>query len=197
MSLPISAICAWKNIACKNMEIQDGLCSKALMILFFYFCCWLAVPSPCCPVVVTQAMAAVVMLLQSADRPLLVCIQPCNAMWPCAGGPSHLWRPGPWFNIKMASYLYRKSHCGDKMVVRSSYLHIWIAYTGKMSSLYWIEALGSILRSCCPSDALDFMTDSSVMICHISHHRYYRHCKWRKYWASASHRYNAWYTKKI
>ena len=45
--------------------------------------------------------------------------------------------PGPWFNIKMWSYLYRKSHCGDKTVVRSSYLHNGISYTGKMASLYW------------------------------------------------------------
>ena len=46
----------------------------------------------------------------------------------------------PWFNIKMSSYPYRKSHCGDKTVVRSSYLHNGISYTGKMSSLYWIGA---------------------------------------------------------
>ena len=31
-----------------------------------------------------------------------------------------------------------KSTCGDKTVVRSSYLHNGISYTGKMSSLYWI-----------------------------------------------------------
>ena len=48
--------------------------------------------------------------------------------------------PGPWFNIKMPSYQYRKSHCGDKTVVRSSYLHNGISYTSKMSSLYWIGA---------------------------------------------------------
>ena len=48
---------------------------------------------------------------------------------------------GPWFNIKMSSYQYRKSHCGDKTVVRSSYLHNGISYAGKMSSLYWIRAL--------------------------------------------------------
>ena len=48
--------------------------------------------------------------------------------------------PGPWFNIKMSSYRYRKSHCGDKMVVRSSYLHNGISYIGKMTSLYWIRA---------------------------------------------------------
>ena len=47
--------------------------------------------------------------------------------------------PGPWFNIKMSSYQYRKSHCGDKTVVRSSYLHNGISYTGKMTSLYWFS----------------------------------------------------------
>ena len=45
----------------------------------------------------------------------------------------------------MSSYQYRKSHCGDKTVVRSSYLHNGISYTGKMSSLYWIGALLRIM----------------------------------------------------
>ena len=45
-------------------------------------------------------------------------------------------RSGPWFSIKMLSYQYRKSHCGDKTIVRSSYLHNGISYTGKMPSLY-------------------------------------------------------------
>ena len=49
-------------------------------------------------------------------------------------------RSGLWFNIKMSSYQYRKSHCGDKTVVRSSYLHNGISYTGKRTSLYWIRA---------------------------------------------------------
>ena len=52
--------------------------------------------------------------------------------------------PGPWFNTKMLFYQYRKSHCGDKRVVRSSYIHNGISYTGKMSSLYWIRAQGSM-----------------------------------------------------
>ena len=51
---------------------------------------------------------------------------------------------GPWFNIKMSSYQYRKSHCRDKTVVRSSYLHNGISYTGKVTSLYWIGALVTI-----------------------------------------------------
>ena len=52
--------------------------------------------------------------------------------------------PGGWFNIKIPSYQYRKSHCGDKTVVRSSYLHNGISYTGKMTSLYWIRVLASL-----------------------------------------------------
>ena len=44
--------------------------------------------------------------------------------------------PGPRFNIKMTSYQYRKSHCGDKMILWPSYLHNGISYTGKMTSLY-------------------------------------------------------------
>ena len=52
--------------------------------------------------------------------------------------------PGPWFNIKMSSYQYRKSHCGYKTIVRSSYLHNGISYTGKMISFDWIGPLASI-----------------------------------------------------
>ena len=51
------------------------------------------------------------------------------------------WKTGPRFNIKMSSYQYRKSDCGDKTVVRSSYLHNGISYTGKMASLYWFSPL--------------------------------------------------------
>ena len=48
---------------------------------------------------------------------------------------------GPWFNINMSSYQHRKSHRGDKTVVRSSYLHSGISYTGKMIYLYWFTPL--------------------------------------------------------
>ena len=56
---------------------------------------------------------------------------------------SHVERPGAWINIKMPSYQYRKSHCGDKTILRPSYLHNGISYTGKMTSLYWIRAQAS------------------------------------------------------
>ena len=62
----------------------------------------------------------------------------------CCCGHNFMHWPGPWFNIKMPSYQYRKSHYGDKRIVRSSYLHNGISYTGKMTSLYWIKALGVI-----------------------------------------------------
>ena len=61
-----------------------------------------------------------------------------QALW--GQGPALLLRSGSRFNIKMSSYQYRISHCGDKTVVKSSYLHNRISYTGKMTSLYWIRA---------------------------------------------------------
>ena len=47
---------------------------------------------------------------------------------------------GHWFNINMLSYQYRKSHCGDKAILRSPYLHSGIFYTGKTTFLHWIGA---------------------------------------------------------
>ena len=49
--------------------------------------------------------------------------------------------PVGWISIKMQSYQYRNSHCRDKTILRSSYLHIGISYTSKMVSWYWIRAL--------------------------------------------------------
>ena len=44
-----------------------------------------------------------------------------------------MYKTGGWFNIKMPSYQYRKSHGGDKTNQRPSYLHNGISYTGKMT----------------------------------------------------------------
>ena len=69
--------------------------------------------------------------------------------WRCGGGDGrgesnylleYLCPPGPWFNIKMLSYQYRKTHCGDKTIVSSSYLHNGISFTGQKRSLYWTRA---------------------------------------------------------
>ena len=49
---------------------------------------------------------------------------------------------GSCFNIKISSYQYWKSHCGDKTILRPSYLHNGICYTGKTTSLHWIGAPG-------------------------------------------------------
>ena len=48
---------------------------------------------------------------------------------------------GPWFNIKMTFYHYKTSQCGDDTILRPSYLHNEISYTGKTASLYWIGTL--------------------------------------------------------
>ena len=55
--------------------------------------------------------------------------------------------PGPWFNIKLSSYQYRKSDYGDKTILRPSYLHNGVSYTGKMTSLYWIRVQGVCMSS--------------------------------------------------
>ena len=43
--------------------------------------------------------------------------------------------------FSMSSYQYKKSHCGDKTILRPSYLHNGISYTGKMTSSYWPRGL--------------------------------------------------------
>ena len=48
---------------------------------------------------------------------------------------------GAWFNIVMPSYQHRKSHCGDKTILRPSYLNNGISNASKMASLYWIKVL--------------------------------------------------------
>ena len=61
------------------------------------------------------------------------------------------WNQGADSIKKMPSYQYRKSHYGDKTILRPSYLHDGISHTGKVASLYWIRALApvplSIFRS--------------------------------------------------
>ena len=55
--------------------------------------------------------------------------------------------PWPRFNIKMTSYQYRKSHWGEKTILRPSYLHNGISYTGKTISLYWIGVHKLVMHS--------------------------------------------------
>ena len=51
----------------------------------------------------------------------------------------------------ITSYQYRKSHCGDKTILRASYPHNGISYTGITTSLYWIRSLVSLLLACSSS----------------------------------------------
>ena len=40
-----------------------------------------------------------------------------------------------------STYQYRKSHCQDKIVIRSSHVHNGISYTSEMATLFWISPL--------------------------------------------------------
>ena len=66
----------------------------------------------------------------------------------------------------MPSYQYRKPHCGDKTILRPSYLHNGVSYTGKMASLYWIRAQYPkiSIRKCPipPGGVLGLKTDGGV-----------------------------------
>ena len=55
--------------------------------------------------------------------------------------------PGGWFSKKMQSHQYKKYHFRDKKILRPSYLHNGISYTGKMASLYWIRAHSRIEKT--------------------------------------------------
>ena len=85
-------------------------------------------------------------------------------------------RSGGRFNNKISSYQYRKSHCGDKTILRPSYLHNGISYTDKMTSLYWIRTLhlGRHYRlwasnPCHPSDHTDRMMRPDSITGHCQH----------------------------
>ena len=68
-----------------------------------------------------------------------------NLHWICFHSRWTVNHPGSRFNIRILSYQYRKSHCWDKTVVRSSYLYNGISSTGKITSLYWIRVLTVVL----------------------------------------------------
>ena len=64
-----------------------------------------------------------------------------RVVWLSTEVNAYAWKPGDRINIKVSSYhQYRNFHCGDKTILRPSYLHNEISYTDKMTSLYWIRA---------------------------------------------------------
>ena len=73
---------------------------------------------------------------------------------------------GGWFNKKMPSYQYRKSHCGDKTILRPSYLHNGISYTGKMTSLYWIGAQKIMFITYLKNKSLWYDTEFNKFVFH-------------------------------
>ena len=64
-----------------------------------------------------------------------------SALWSQTSANASFEEPEPCFNKKIPSYQYRKSHCGDKTILRPSYLRNGISFTGKITSLYRIKTL--------------------------------------------------------
>ena len=65
-------------------------------------------------------------------------------------------------------YQYRKSHCGDKTILRPSYLNNGISYTNKTTSLY--RALATSCAFLWMSDHLTMMTSSNGNIFRVIGH---------------------------
>ena len=74
----------------------------------------------------------------------------------------HIWLNGPWLNMKM-SYQYKKSHCGDKTVLISTYLHIGIFHSDKLVYWYWI--IPCVFCCCCRVLLLLVLFFFSVLFC--------------------------------
>ena len=58
--------------------------------------------------------------------------------------PRDIWY-SMYHRVKVSRVPMDKSHCGDTTVVKSSYFHDGISYTGKMTSLYWISPQHAIV----------------------------------------------------
>ena len=78
-------------------------------------------------------------------------------------------RLAPGFKIKMSSNQYRKCHCGNKPLLRSSYLYNGNSYTGKSASICWISSWHEIAWLGC-----------LVIIITMSFHQYRKSYCWDK-----------------
>ena len=85
---------------------------------------------------------------------------------------------GPWFNIKMSSYQYSNSHCGDQTILRPSYLHNGISHTGKTPSLYWIKAQVCIAW---PSNYIPPVSYGAWLLSHAIYTRFLHRSNHTKY----------------
>ena len=94
-------------------------------------------------------------------------------------------KPWPWFSINMTFYQYRKSHCVDKTILRPSYLHNGLSYTGKMKCLYWIRVQLTILIR---KWQLKVMTKRIIQLPNVIWHYLYLPCtEWYGVYMSVPH----------
>ena len=71
-----------------------------------------------------------------------------------------------WFNKKMPSYQYRKSHCGDKTILRASHLHNGISYIDKI----FILNRGPVARASTTTMLATLWLQCSISILYSIHH---------------------------
>ena len=84
---------------------------------------------------------------------------------------------GSWFNKKCPLTSKGNPHFGDKTVLRPSYLHNEISFTGKTSSLYSIRAqVCYSLHITDPGDPSSQVTDSITSITYVILYTTSRHC---------------------
>ena len=74
----------------------------------------------------------------------------------------------------MSSFQYRKSHCGDKTVVRPSYQHNGNSYTGKTTYFCWIGPLvfwgpGVAFKPVKVSSTMKYINANFLLLVHLGY----------------------------
>ena len=167
-ALMFSLICAWINSWVNNREAGDLRCHHthydvtvmSLICMCGAYLEYLIMETVCCranSVFKTRpgASLAVPCLINNYKSWVpytrdMIWLLPSQILW-----------PRPWSNIKMSTYQYRKSHCGDRTILRPSYLHNGISYTDK-TSLYWIGALDTSLHLATKRFVVQWRRNASV-----------------------------------
>ena len=110
----------------------------------FYFCVWVTISLNCDVISLSETgprcrhslfqHSKNVLTYMSVYFPLpeeYVCISTCRQLCQHLDMFAYMSASGGWINIKMPSNQYRKSHSGDKTILRPSYLDNGISYTGR------------------------------------------------------------------
>ena len=135
----IKAYCSKYSIVCHQGEVCCVCRDRKIRSMFYFHHCCVLCNILLCLVVLCKTLSLI--SYKDGASPVQVCVQVCffpnTSTWydlqsVCSsfldeGGQRSI---GYW-----AVHQYWKSYCGDKLVVKLSYLHNGNSYTGKMASL--------------------------------------------------------------